>query len=64
MPVCESFLLYPLSLDCISFMGGQELTHPNRRWSLGQILLLLLGVSLVIWGIVAKMAFILVRLLH
>jgi hypothetical protein len=45
-------------------MGGQELTNPGRRWSLGQILLLLLGISLVIWGIVAKMAFILVRLLH
>jgi len=45
-------------------MGSQELTNPGRRWSLGQILLLLLGVSLVIWGIVAKMAFILVRLLH
>lgn len=45
-------------------MGGGELTNSNRRWSLGQILLLLLGVSLVIWGIVAKMALVLVRLLH
>jgi len=45
-------------------MGGQELTNPGRRWSLGQILLLLLGVSLVIWGIIAKMAMVLVRLLH
>lgn len=40
------------------------MTNSNRRWSLGQILLLLLGVSLVIWGIVAKMALVLVRLLH
>jgi hypothetical protein len=45
-------------------MGGQALTNPDRRWSLGQILLLLLGISLVIWGIVAKMAIFLVRLLH
>lgn len=40
------------------------MTNPKSRWSLGQILLLLLGISLVIWGIVAKMAIILVRLLH
>lgn len=40
------------------------MTNPGKRWSLGQILLLLLGISLVIWGLVAKMAIILVRLLH
>ena len=47
----------------ISIMGGQDLTH-ERRWSVGQILLLLLGVALVFWGAVAKIAFILVRLLQ
>ena len=45
-------------------MGGQELTHSERRWSVGQILLLLVGVALVLWGAVAKIAFVFVRLLQ
>jgi hypothetical protein len=40
------------------------LTQSERRWSLGQILLLLLGVSLFLWGAIAKMAVVAVRMMH
>jgi hypothetical protein len=45
-------------------MGGKALTHSERRWSVGQILLLVLGVALVLWGAVAKIAFVIVHLLQ
>jgi hypothetical protein len=44
--------------------GGRALTQSERRWSVGQILLLLLGVSLFLWGAIAKMAIVVVRLIQ
>ena len=45
-------------------MGGQELAKSGRKWSVGQILLLLLGISLFLWGAAAKVTLVVVRLLH
>jgi hypothetical protein len=45
-------------------MGGQELANSKGRWSVGQILQLLLGISLFLWGAAAKVAIVVVRLLH
>jgi len=55
-------LAYPIGSNCgsaagtISFMGGQELANSKGRWSVGQILLLLLRISLFLWGAAAKVA--------
>ena len=44
--------------------GGRALTHSERRWSVGQILLLFLGISLFLWGAIAKVAIVVVRMMH
>jgi hypothetical protein len=47
-----------------SHTGGRALTKPDRRWSVGRILLLLLGISLFLWGAIAKVAIVFVHLLQ
>lgn len=44
--------------------GGRALTQSERRWSVGQILLLLLGVSLFLWGAIAKIAIVVLRMMQ
>lgn len=40
------------------------MTQSERRWSVGQILLLLLGVSLFLWGAIAKIAIVVLRMMQ
>lgn len=64
------FCLFGIGSNCgaaawtISIMGGGDLTKFHGKWSVGQILLLLLGVSLFLWGAAAKVAIVVLRLLH
>ncbi len=42
-------------------IASPQLANSGKRWSVGQILVLLLGVALLLWG---ALAFFLIRFVH